>query len=146
MLLVLRVLIGAVLFLFLGFMLLTLRRDLLSQPERSLMVPRAKLVISHENGSIDEVTLEPVNIIGRAADNTIRVEDDVVSARHARLSFLSGKQWWLEDLGSRNGTSVNEIPMDSPMVVTDGDVIALGTLTCRIRFVDAEIEADAGRK
>jgi pSer/pThr/pTyr-binding forkhead associated (FHA) protein len=69
--------------------------------------------------------LEEMNLIGRAADNTIQLDESTVSAYHARLSFNQG-QWWLEDLGSRNGTYLNDIVVEEPLVVTYGDEIQFG--------------------
>ena len=69
--------------------------------------------------------LSPVMGIGRSASNSIVIEDDYVSSEHALLS-LRGSQWWLEDLNSRNGTHLNEIPLDGPTVVTMGDVVTIG--------------------
>jgi pSer/pThr/pTyr-binding forkhead associated (FHA) protein len=80
--------------------------------------------------------LNAVNLLGRAADNTIRLLDKSVSAYHARLSFQSG-QWWLEDLGSRNGTMVNRVRLEGPLVVTYGDVIQLGGVGCVLAPGDA---------
>lgn len=73
--------------------------------------------------------LSPVMGIGRAASNTVVIEDDYVSSEHALLS-LRGSQWWLEDLNSRNGTLLNNILLESPVVVTMGDVLTIG----RTRF------------
>lgn len=131
-LLSLRVLIGAALFAFLVFIIITLRRDLRHLPEMQTRVPAARLVLHTESTEARFFRLDEVNLIGRAADNTITLEEDVVSAHHARLSYLSGNQWWLEDLGSRNGTSVNGMPVEQPLAVTDGDRISFGTVECQL--------------
>src|SRR5919106_2971964 len=44
-------------------------------------------------------------LIGRGSDAAIRLDDDYVSTRHARIAN-SGDQWFIEDLGSTNGTYV----------------------------------------
>ena len=41
------------------------------------------------------------------------------------LSWRSG-QWWLEDLGSRNGTMLNDIPLTESAVISGGDIISIG--------------------
>jgi pSer/pThr/pTyr-binding forkhead associated (FHA) protein len=46
--------------------------------------------------------------IGRAADNDLCVDSESVSARHCELELISG-EWWVRDLGSRNGTAVNDV-------------------------------------
>ena len=71
-----------------------------------------------------------VTSIGRAPTNNATVDDDTASLEHALLT-LRGGQWWLEDLGSRNGTAVNGVRIDQPVVVTGGDVIGIG----RVRLV-----------
>ncbi len=131
-LLSLRVFMGVALFGFLVFTLIMLRRDLRQRSSSPAAVPAARLVIQKELPEARSYPLDDINLIGRAADNTIVLEDEVVSAHHARLSYLSGNQWWLEDLGSRNGTSVNGLPVDQPLAVTGGDQIVFGTVNCQL--------------
>jgi hypothetical protein len=69
--------------------------------------------------------LLPLTTIGRSQTNTIPIDDDYVSGEHALLALRHG-QWWLEDRGSRNGTSVNGLIVTRPIVVTDGDEIIIG--------------------
>ena len=46
-------------------------------------------------------------LIGRAPSCTLVLDDDYSSSRHARI-FPQGGQWFVEDLGSTNGTYINE--------------------------------------
>jgi hypothetical protein len=78
--------------------------------------------------------LLPVTSIGRAASNNVVIDDHYASAEHALLS-LRGRQWWLEDLGSRNGTLLNELPLEDAAVVTSGDVITIGDARLKIELV-----------
>jgi pSer/pThr/pTyr-binding forkhead associated (FHA) protein len=71
--------------------------------------------------------LGEVNLLGRANDNTLTLPETTVSAYHARISFRQGT-WWLEDLGSRNGTIINDIPVVEPTIVIFGDEIHLGSV------------------
>lgn len=68
--------------------------------------------------------------LGRAPDNTIVIADNTVSSRHARL-FLQGNQWYVQDLGSTNGTFVNEQRV-SQHPVRVGDRIRLGAIVIQI--------------
>ena len=77
--------------------------------------------------------LAPVTSIGRAQSNSIVIEDDYVSNRHVLFS-LRGSLWWVEDLGSRNGTSLNDHTLDSPTVISEGDIIAIGHTRFRIQI------------
>jgi hypothetical protein len=73
--------------------------------------------------------LEPITLLGRALESTIVVDDPHVSARHAELRFARG-QWWLRDLGSSNGTTLNGHPVRTVMGVRPGDALQCG----RVRF------------
>jgi pSer/pThr/pTyr-binding forkhead associated (FHA) protein len=94
------------------------------------------------NGETPEaVPLGSSNLLGRAADNAICLDDPLVSAHHARISFAGG-QWLLEDLGSRNGTRVNDLMVESPIALAAGDVLTLGGITLSFEAGPAQ---DGGR-
>ena len=61
------------------------------------------------------------------------MKDTTVSVRHARLSHHHG-QWWLEDLGSTNGTKLNKDKVSIPTVVINGDVIECGKASISIKL------------
>ena len=63
--------------------------------------------------------------IGRDPACEVFLNDSAVSARHARLSFPHG-QWWAEDIGSTNGTRLNQSALNVPTVLTTGDQIECG--------------------
>jgi len=63
--------------------------------------------------------------IGRASSNTIVLDNGYVSTEHALLT-RRGDQWWLEDMGSRNGTLLNGVELGETTVISVGDVIAIG--------------------
>ena len=73
---------------------------------------------------------EPV-IIGRGSDCQIRLDDDYSSTRHARL-FLSEGQWWVEDLGSTNGTYLDGQRVTRPVPAEIGGSIRIGRTTLNI--------------
>ena len=63
-------------------------------------------------------------LVGRADDSTLVLTDDFASSRHARLTNRGG-QWYVEDLGSTNGTLVNGRRVGR-QELADGDVIRIG--------------------
>lgn len=69
--------------------------------------------------------LSPVTTLGRNSRNTIVLDNTYVSAEHALLAWRDS-QWWLEDLGSRNGTLLNDAPLSSATVISAGDVVTIG--------------------
>lgn len=75
--------------------------------------------------------LLPVTRVGRAEYNTIVLEDAFVSAEHALLTRRE-EQWWLEDLKSRNGTLLNDLPVHEATVISAGDVITIGSVQLKI--------------
>jgi hypothetical protein len=75
--------------------------------------------------------LLPVTSLGRAATNTAATPDEAVSLEHALLHLREG-QWWLEDLDSRNGTRLNDVPVTQPTPVVPGDVIGIGRVKLKI--------------
>jgi serine phosphatase RsbU (regulator of sigma subunit) len=71
-----------------------------------------------------EVTGEEA-LIGRSEECHIVVPDRAVSRRHARL-FRQNGAWHVEDVGSRGGTRLNGMPVDSPLPVRPGDEVGVG--------------------
>jgi DNA-binding winged helix-turn-helix (wHTH) protein len=81
------------------------------------------------------VLAEGDNIIGRDPDCAVWVDASGVSRRHARIDVeRGGDVVRLEDLGSKNGTSVNGSPVRGVVEVTDGSVIHLGRVELILRI------------
>ncbi len=74
-----------------------------------------------------EFVLEDFNLIGRSNDATIRVTDGGVSRQHATIR-RDGNLYWLADLGSANGSYVNDVAISTARALRHGDRIQLGTL------------------
>ncbi|MDX1965850.1 MAG: protein kinase [Planctomycetaceae bacterium] len=64
-------------------------------------------------------------LIGRGAECQLQVDDAAVSSRHCELRF-DGYRWWLNDLHSRNGTSVNGVAVRQHELQS-GDEISVGS-------------------
>jgi pSer/pThr/pTyr-binding forkhead associated (FHA) protein len=65
-------------------------------------------------------------VVGRGAECDLRLDDTYVSQEHARI-FAKDSSWYVEDLGSTNGTFVNEQRLAAPAMLTSGDRIRVGT-------------------
>jgi len=80
-----------------------------------------------------EIPLSSETWIGRSEETTIAVSDSHVSNQHALLHLREDGLWWLEDLGSTNGTYLHESRLTAPRVIRSGDVIRIGRASFRIR-------------
>ena len=63
--------------------------------------------------------------VGRSVECTLRVFDPRMSRRHFEAFFAQGR-WWLNDLGSSNGTSINDQKVQDPVELRGGEVIVAG--------------------
>lgn len=92
-----------------------------------------------------EVTLaEGENLLGRDRQAVVWIDSATVSRRHARIVVTYGEAV-IEDLGSRNGTSVRGEKIQGPVRLADGDRIRLGAATMTFRvFKPAETKSDLG--
>jgi hypothetical protein len=93
--------------------------DLLSRAPR-LVVERAP---GHEPGMIYDLGGDVV--LGRGDSAEIRLEDPFASSRHARV-YEQGRILVIEDLGSTNGTYLNEELLDGPRPLHPGDRVRIG--------------------
>jgi pSer/pThr/pTyr-binding forkhead associated (FHA) protein len=71
-------------------------------------------------------------MIGRADDSTLVLDDDYASTRHARIS-QSGDDWYVEDLGSTNGTYLDRNKVSGPTRVPVGTPIRIGKTVIELR-------------
>ncbi len=67
--------------------------------------------------------------LGRASDNAVSLsKDKEISRKHSKISYESGN-FIIEDQNSLNGTLVNNVRVDSPRYLEEGDVILIGVST-----------------
>ena len=69
--------------------------------------------------------------LGRSAGAEVVIADPAVSAEHARV-FRVGRAWRVTDLGSTNGTRVNETPVNGEVGLAADDVLTLGSVRLRV--------------
>ncbi len=137
---VLRVISAGLLLALLMAIALFLWRDLRStanQMENERRVYGYLIAMQEHEGTLlptgDLHPLLPMTSLGRSPTNTIVITDSTASSEHALLLRKQG-QWWLEDRRSRNGTTLNWVPTTEPVIVTNGDVIGIGSMFFRIEL------------
>lgn len=100
--------------------------------------PEATLHILARDGSVTERDLKtPETRIGKGPQNDIILPDASVSATHAMISLADGV-FTLTDLGSRNGTFLNDARVSEPRKLQHGDLIKMGHCTLTFRLNEAE--------
>lgn len=77
------------------------------------------------------------NVVGRDSETNVWLDYATVSRRHARISVRDGRAV-LEDLGSKNGTSVTGRRVVEPVVLRDGDRVGFGRVTLSYRHARTE--------
>lgn len=133
----------ALLWVFILLVMWTQRKDVVSvggaarrQAVASASAPREKartiaVVAGPLKGSHMEIASLEEFTVGRAGDNDFQLGDDFASSRHARL-FRRGRDWFVEDLDSRNGTFVNGVRIDQPERATVGMDMKMGRTIVRL--------------
>ncbi len=137
-LLLLRIASGITLLLLLGMLFFILWRNYhhaVSAIEAGRRVYGQLIALHEVNGSYmmtgARYPLYQLTSLGRSPTNSIAIEDTFASSEHAIVTLRSG-QWWLEDRQSRNGTTLNEMLITQPTVITDGDIIGIGKMRFRV--------------
>jgi pSer/pThr/pTyr-binding forkhead associated (FHA) protein len=144
---IIRLLFSILLYVFLGALFFLLWRDLKAATRHPITDaarerPGQLRVLRGCDGVSDGllIRLVPFTTIGRAESNTIAISDPYASGEHALVAWRSG-QWWLEDRDSRNGTLLNEIPVEEALIIGHGDVIGIGQMQFKFEYRDA-LEAE----
>lgn len=79
---------------------------------------------SLKNGGI--LPLSDIITMGRKSDNTVILDDKYVSSHHVKI-YKRNNEYIIEDLGSTNGTKVNDVKIENRVKLTPGDEIKVGT-------------------
>jgi hypothetical protein len=77
-------------------------------------------------------TLEEELTFGRSDTCGVQLDDTYVSTLHARL-FVKDAQWFVEDLGSTNGTYLNRVKVTAPAPIGVGDEVRVGKTIAEVR-------------
>ena len=106
------------------------------QPRKPTRTPRgtpSKVVVidGPASGASADLEGDPV-LIGRGADAAIRLDDDYVSTRHARIGSTNGT-FYVEDLGSTNGTYIGSQRITQATAIQLGSRVRVGKTTLELK-------------
>ena len=108
------------------------RKGKAAKPARRRGSPTHLLVVSGENAGARAELADAPLLIGRGSDAAIRLDDDYVSTRHARVA-ASGDEWFVEDLGSTNGTYIGSTRITQPTTIGVGTQVRIGKTSLELR-------------
>ncbi len=94
--------------------------------------PTHLLVVEGDNPGVRAELADAPLLIGRGSDAAIKLDDDYVSTRHARVAS-SGDEWFVEDLGSTNGTYVGPVRITQPTTIGLGIQVRVGKTILELR-------------
>src|SRR5690349_13298280 len=78
-----------------------------------------------EDSAGGKVALHGNCSLGRSSDNRVVIASERASRRHAIIHAQEGGEYWLADLGSSNGTFLNEQRLTLPTLLKNGDQIQI---------------------
>ena len=122
-------------YVFIGWIVYTIFADLKSESSENKMTTPPPILLSVEidDQRIPKLFKQPEIILGRDPANDLSIENETISLQHCKLSYRQG-QWWVEDLGSTNGTYLGSSLLTSATILTDGDVLGLGKANIKINI------------
>jgi hypothetical protein len=131
---VLRLIFLAMLYAFLWMVVRALVRDLRAAAREPTAELGRLVIVASPSGEPPpgaSFALDAITSLGRDVNNSIVLDDEFVSTTHAALTYR-GRAWYVEDLGSTNGTFVNGSQVDGLAPVAFGDELQVGQVRLRL--------------
>lgn len=97
-------------------------------------------VVTSDGRAFDRVLAEESVVLGRSSKSGLAIPDPLMSREHARI-YRDGPDWFVEDLGSHNGTLLNGERIEGARRLSPGDVLGLGGSTVSMGLPKAESSA-----
>lgn len=131
---VVRIAFLVLLYLFLYRVIRALLRDVRAAAAQRATSPGRLVVVAAPSGEPSpgrSFELDAVTTLGRDVNNAIVIDDPFASAEHAVLTYR-GRGWYVEDMGSTNGTFVNGRAVASVAPMAFGDELGIGQVRLRL--------------
>ena len=101
--------------------------DQVSSPPRPVEVPMLFIIRDGEAAGQSFVLDRPMLTFGRDSECNVVINDSSISRHHAQVLRQANGDY-VQDLGSRNGTKVNDKPLHEPRLLHPGDIVCLGSV------------------
>jgi hypothetical protein len=104
-------------------------------PKASRAARRQPTSLTVTQGSLAGTTLSLIDsgvLLGRNPECTLVLDDDFASGRHARI-YRRDEAWFVEDLGSTNGTFLGAGKLTKPMPLEVGSTLRIGKTIFELR-------------
>ena len=140
-LLVLRIGMTLSLYAFMGWAFLFLWRNFKTESELLATRQTPPLTLTFKTPNDKSKTKhfrEPEITLGRDPHSEVYLDNETVSAHPARLSYHHG-QWWLEDLNSTNGTTLNGEDVETPTIIIGNDEIHCGKVPIKVQLAMGDL-------
>jgi hypothetical protein len=131
---IVRLLFLALLYVFLARVVGSLLQDLRAAAREPGASPGRLIVVESPAGEPEQgrsFDLDAITTLGRDVNNAIVIDDPFASSEHAVLTFR-GRSWYVEDLGSTNGTFVNGRAVAAVSPLGFGDEVSIGQVRMRL--------------
>lgn len=137
--LIVRILLAGALFAFLLWALATIYNEMRTRMTilQTRKTPAITLAITNTLEDQTASFTTPEVIIGRSMACNFIVNNETVSSQHARLTYHH-EQWWVEDMGSTNGTFINEERVTMPAVVMNEDDLRCGQVNIQLLIEESQ--------
>jgi diguanylate cyclase (GGDEF)-like protein len=103
-----------------------------------------KVLTGLEAGRVHVVTTDTI-VVGRGTGVDLRIDDTSLSRQHCRIRLTNGS-YFVEDLGSRNGTMVNGLRIQAPQLLEDGALVQLAASTIIMFSQQEDLEVQAEQR
>jgi hypothetical protein len=140
-LIILRLLLIVLLYLFLMQVVIAITRDLrkttaITEAGGSKGAPVVGHLVVVDSGPSQiapgtRFDLMPQTTIGRGPTCTIQIPENFISGEHTRMWFRNGA-WYVQDAGSTNGTYLNNQPARDALPARFGDIIQVGYIRFKL--------------
>lgn len=102
-----------------------------------------RLSLKKSDGTMRDFTIKRSILIGRGKECDIRIKVKTVSRRHCQVLVTDG-EYFLENVGTTNFTSVNHQEVYKPLKLENGDIITVAERDFLFQLVDANDVGNAG--